>query len=260
MTPSRPDDNTDWYTVAAIALTAMCVVTFDHEALGHGGVCLAMGGHIRVLTSSIFRCSIPSVWIDPAGPVANLLAGSLALLMANRITHRHAAVRFLLILVATFSLFWESGYLIKAMLERNGDLYFAAEDFVGEPSLWWRILGTGGGTILYVITARWVSRALTDLFPREGLARHAAQVAWIAALLGAGLAALLHVGRGWAGFEDAVLEIGAASVPLLLIPRMGRACAVPFSPAPIRRDWRVICVASVIYAVFVATLGRGLYF
>src|SRR5450755_2986394 len=55
---------------------AMCLVTFDHEALGHGGMCLALGGHIRILTSSIFRCDIRSVWIDPAGPFCNCLVGA----------------------------------------------------------------------------------------------------------------------------------------------------------------------------------------
>jgi hypothetical protein len=256
----QPDNNTDWYTVAAIALTAMCLVTFDHEALGHGGLCLAIGGRIEVLTSSIFRCNVRSIWIDPAGPLANLLAGSLSLLIANWIPRRHIAVRLFLTLIATFSLFWESGYLIKAMLGRNGDLYFAAEVLLGEPSLWWRIMGTGAGIILYVITARWVSRALTGLFPHEGLARRAAQVAWVAASLGAALAALLHGGRGWAGFRDAVLEISAASVPLLFIARMSHVSAVASSPAPIRRNWKVMCLSLAIYAVFVATLGRGLYF
>lgn len=246
----HPDSYTDRYTVAAAGLTAMCIVTFDHEALGHGGMCQAIGGQIEVLTSSIFRCTVRSVWIDPAGPAANLLAGTLSLLMAHRISRRLMVIRLLLTLVAAFSFFWESAYLIKAMLGRNGDLYFAAEDFLGEPSLWWRITGTGAGVILYVMTARWVSREL---------AQHTARIAWIAASLGAAFAAIANVGHGWAGFKDAVLEIAAASVPLLFIAGLNDVSAVAAGATPISRNRIMIGVSLAIYAVFVATLGRGLY-
>jgi hypothetical protein len=254
-----PDNNTDWHTVSAIALTAMCVVTFDHEALGHGGMCLALGGHIEVLTSSIFRCSVRSVLIDPAGPLANILAGSLAVFMADRVPRRLMAARLLLTLIAAFSFFWESGYLIKAMLDRNGDLYFAAEELLGEPSHWWRIIGTGVGIILYLTTAGWVSRALTTLFPPHNLARRAARWAWTAATFGAALAAILNVGHGWPGFKDAVLEIGAASVPLLFTVGPGAGTAGAECPAPIHRDGLVIGLALGLYAIFAATMGRGLY-
>ncbi len=255
------DDNTDGYTVAAIALTAMCVVTFDHEALGHGGVCLAIGGRIEVLTSSIFRCTVRSVLIDPAGPLANLIVGSLALLLTRGIPHRLAAARLLLTLVAALSLFWESGYLIKAMLRRNGDLYFAAEDLLGEPSIGWRIMGAGVGVILYVIITRWVSRALTALFPGDNAARRVARLAWTAATVGAALAAIFNVGYGWAGFRDAVLEIGAGSAPLLFMPRMsGAAAPATETSVPLRRDGWAIGLSMGLYALFVATLGCGLYF
>jgi hypothetical protein len=254
------DNHNDWYTIAAIGLLAMCLVTFDHEALGHGGMCLALGGHIKVLTSSIFRCSLHSVWIDPAGPCANLLAGTLSLLMGTWIPRRLTAARLFLILVASFSFFWEAGYLIKAMLVRDGDLYFAAEDFVGEPSLWWRIAGVAAGIILYLAIARWASRALTGLFPDDHAARRVARVAWVAASLGAAVAAVFHVAGGWPDFRDAVLEIGASSIPLLLIAPRGRISAAESGPAPIRRSGLVMCLSLAIYAVFVATLGRGLYF
>ena len=257
---SRADANNDWYTVAAIGLIAMCLVTVDHEALGHGGMCLAIGGHIKVLTSSIFRCNVRSIWIDPAGPLANLLAGTVSLLVANWIPSRLIAMRLFLALVASFSFFWEGGYLIKAMLDRSGDLYFTAEDFLGEPSLWWRTLGTAVGVILYSVTARYASRALTGLFPNRDSARRTARVAWVAATIGATLAALVNVGGEPAALRDAVLEIGAASLPLLFIARKHRVSTPVSSVPPIRRSVAVICLSLAIYLIFVATLGRGLYF
>jgi len=256
---SAPDDRTDGHTITALGLTAMCLVTFDHEALGHGGACLAIGGHIEVLSSAIFRCNVRSVLIDPAGPLANVLGGSLAVVMAKWIPRRLLATRLLLILVAAFSLFWESGYLIKAMLDRHGDLYFAAEDLLGEPSAWWRMAGTGVGTFLYVMTARWVSRALTELFPRGRAARSVARIAWTAATLGAAFAAIFNLGHGWVGFRDGVLEIGAASVPLLFLAALSDSAPLAASPTPIRRNGVVIGLSLGLYAIFVATLGRGLY-
>ena len=65
MSDTTPNDRT---TVAAVGLLAMCIVTFDHEALGHGGLCLALGGHITLLTTSLFACDHRTIWLAPAGP------------------------------------------------------------------------------------------------------------------------------------------------------------------------------------------------
>src|ERR1700733_628637 len=94
-----PQEHNDRQTVAAIAVLAMCLVTFDHEALGHGGMCLALGGHIQILTSSIFRCDIRSVWIDPAGPFCNGFIGAASLLLAEVVPRRWTSMRLFLIIV-----------------------------------------------------------------------------------------------------------------------------------------------------------------
>jgi hypothetical protein len=250
----------DWYTVAAISLMAMCLVTFDHEALGHGGMCLALGGRIRLLTSSIFRCDIRSMWIDPAGPFGNLLGGTLALLFVLLVPRRSPSVRLLLIFVAGFAFFWEAGYLITEMLRRDGDLYSAGQDFLGEPSLWWRVTGVAAGIGLYVFSARWASHALSDLWPDAAVARRVARTAWVAASIGAILAAVVYSGEGWADLRDAALEIGAAACPWLLILRQSRAPADAVAPIRIERSRTIIAVSLVVFAVFVATLGRGVRF
>lgn len=250
----------DRLTVVAIGLLAMCLVTFDHEALGHGGACLALGGHIRILTSSVFRCDLHSVWIDPAGPLGNLLMGALALAVVHAVPRRSAGIRLFLILVACFSLFWEAGYVIDAMRSRHGDLYFAGQDFLGEPSTGWRIAAAFAGVSLYVITARWASGALSVLWPGAAQARGMARTAWTAAFLGAALAALAYSGEGFDDLRDAVLEIGASSWPLLIIPRSNRSAAEVPPAAVIGRSWQFISASAAVYAIFVATLGRGLRF
>jgi hypothetical protein len=255
MTPEPA--STDWATVAALSLMAMCLVTADHEAVGHGGMCLAVGGHIRLLTSSLFRCDSPSVWISPAGPLANLLGGGVALLGLTVVPVRSTRARLFLTLVASLAFLWEGGYLMSAMWRREGDWYVAARDLLGEPSPWLRVTGGLAGLGLDVWTARWASRALAALWPEATEARRVARTAWLAATLGAVLAALAYSGTGWADVRDAALEVGGAAMPWLWIPR-----AVPTRPhgaaTVIARSGPIIVMSLVVFGVFVVTLGRGL--
>jgi hypothetical protein len=251
-----PQKHNDWRTVAAIALLAMCLVTFDHEALGHGGMCLALGGHIRILTSSIFQCDIRSVWIDPAGPFSDCFVGAVSILLARVTSRRSTRTRLFLIIVASLSFFWEAGYLIQAMRVRKGDLYGAGQDFFGEPSLWWRTTGVVVGIGFYAFVTRWASRRLSDLWPSAVEARRVAITVWVTASLGAILAALAYSGDGWADLRDATLEISVSSFPLLFIPRRSRGeiiAANVIAPSGI-----TICLSLIVYAIFVETLGRGL--
>ena len=107
---SKESAKNDLPTVAALALLAMCVTTSAHEALGHGGTCLALGGQIRLLTSSVFRCSLSSGWIDAGGPISNLVCGLLALIARKLTPSRFSRTRLFLILVTALSWFWEGGY------------------------------------------------------------------------------------------------------------------------------------------------------
>ncbi len=244
--------------MAAIGLAASCIVTFDHEALGHGSACLALGGHIRLLTSSIFRCDARSGWIDPAGPFTNLLVGTIALVCVRFVPRRIAALRLLLILITAFSYFWEAGYAIRAMHLRDGDLYFFAQFILGEVSVWERWLFAAAGLALFLVTVRLTANALLALWPHAAQARAVARTAWLSAILGDALAALAYRGHGWSNFRDAVLEIGAASFPLLFIPRRSRTAHDGQASVFVERSPLVTALCLLVYVLFVATLGRGI--
>jgi hypothetical protein len=49
--PARSAPSDAPTTVAAIAVVAACIVIADHEVLGHAAACLALGGHIALVTS-----------------------------------------------------------------------------------------------------------------------------------------------------------------------------------------------------------------
>jgi hypothetical protein len=255
---SSPENKNDLLTVAAVAILAMCVVTFDHEALGHGSVCLLLRGRIVLLSSSLFRCSVRSDWIDPAGPLANVLMGTLALVCLHLAPARRLTLRLFLILITAFSYFWESGYLIHAMHLRYGDLYFFAEFLLGHVTVWQRAIAIVVGIALYVATARLISREFLQLSPQARVARTVAQIAWISASVAAAVAALTYQGHGWGDLTDAVLAIGGSSFPLLFIPLRDRQTERTLPSPMIEPSPTTLVLALIVFAVFVASLGRGL--
>ena len=249
-------NSNDTLTVCALAVIAMCVVTVAHEAFGHGSACLLLGGHITLLSSSIFHCDLRSGWIDPAGPAGNLIIGFIAWVARKASPPGFARTRLLLLLVTAFSFFWEGGYLMRAMIARDGDLYFFAQFLFGEPSVAMRAIGFFIGLALYALAVRITARGLSRMFDvRE--ARSVARIAWIAATVAAAAAALLYRGQPlWPDLHDAILEIGAASLPLLLIPRGNDAA--PQARAIIGRSYAFVAAAAIVFAIFAATLGRGI--
>ncbi|KQY31164.1 hypothetical protein ASD38_07430 [Caulobacter sp. Root487D2Y] len=244
-------------TTAAIALIAMCLVCFAHEGLGHGGACLALGGRVELLTASLFRCERTSPLIDAAGPLTNLLLGGLALILSARVPLSRPGPRLFLILVAAFSLFWEGGYLVQAMLLKDGDAYFAARDLLGEGP-WWRAALGAAGAAIYGGALAASSRGLRALWPDLASARRVARAAWLAAVVGVAAAALLYQGaQASRGFHDAVSEIGLAALPLLLIPR-GPSVASPDVSARLALSPATLALAAAVFVLFAATQGRGL--
>ena len=248
------EQKSDLFTVAALGVLAMCLVTFAHEAAGHGGACLLLGGHIRLLTSSVFRCDVSSKWVDAGGPAMNLICGLLALSARKLIPLRFSQMRLLLILVTALSFFWEGGYLIQAMYKQDGDLYWFVFSLLGRVTMVERFIFAGLGLGLYAATVRLTSRALLTVAPCA-IARAIARTAWIAATLGATLAASL--GPGWGDLRDAFLEIGLASLPLLFIPKKVHERSNAPSTAAIPRDRLLVTVTVIVFGVFTVTLGRG---
>ena len=243
----------DLPTAAALAVLAACVVTVAHEALGHGSACLASGGRITLLSSALFRCSVHSTLVDPAGPAMDIAVGTAALIAGGFFAG--PAARLFLLLVTTLSYGWESGYAVHAMLTQDGDLYFAASDLFGEPSLWWRGAGGAAGLVFYIITIRLAATGLSRLWPEASRARRVARVAGLAAIASAGLAALAYAGSGWRDLHDAILEVASGAVPLLIVPRR---VGPGGEGVVLTRSWTAIAAATGVFVLFTAILGRGI--
>jgi hypothetical protein len=235
-------------TIAAIAILAMCIVTADHEAIGHGGACLAFGGHITLLTSVYFDCAHSAASFAAYGPIGNLLGAGLAWLALKAVPASHARLRLLLLLVMAFGFFWEAGYMLYAALRDTGDYIFAARALLGTaPGLPIRIALFAAGIALYVIAVRAVRGAAFNLGP-------VLRLSWFAAGIASVAAASFYAPDRLAAMGQAALEIGAASLPLLgRYARRGDSADVA-----IGRSFGWIAAAVIVYAGFVATLGHGL--
>ena len=74
----------------------------------------------------------------------------------------------------------------------------------------------------------------------------------------AAIAALTYKGHGWGDFHDAVVEIAGSSFPLLFIPLRNRRMEHARPSPAIPRSLGTIVLAAIVFALFVASLGRGL--
>ncbi len=101
------------------------------------------------------------------------------------------------------------------MHQQDGDLYFVAGWWLGTVTVWQRWIGAALGLVLYLLSARLTTRGLLTLWPEN---KKVARTVWLSATIGAALAAFAYTGGVKADLLDAVLEIGAASFPLLFIP------------------------------------------
>jgi hypothetical protein len=139
----------DMATVIAIAAMAACTSDIAHEAMGHGSACLLSGAQITLLNNAFFTCSHFGYYVAVSGPLGNLTVGLIAFFAQIVISGRQPGVRLYALLVMSFSLFWEAGYLIQAMIKDNGDSVFAYRELIGPENATVRIVAVAIGVAAY---------------------------------------------------------------------------------------------------------------
>jgi hypothetical protein len=251
----------DRFTIAALGVIAACWVAVAHEAIGHGSECLLIGGTITRLTNVYFDCKGHDAFTPIAGPVGNLVCGMIAALLFGATPARRPRLKLLFLLAAAFSLFWEAGYMLYAAAKGTGDYMFFLEN-IGVAGL--RPVLVASGLLLYlgaaVLTARGVYGFGAGAEPTlAARARRLLWPAWIAGGLAETAAAALYAPGRLEAMHQAALEIGAAAIPLLIIPfRLPPGTGPQASVPAIGRSLAWIGTAAVVFLAFAATLGRGL--
>src|SRR5215468_4642168 len=151
----------DPWTVGAIAVVAYALSNVVHEGLGHGGACVAVGGHPRQLTAVFFDGDVEGLpasagrWVAAGGSLANLAAAAVAWAALRVIPARWGRGRFFLWLVLAVNLLQAFGYLLFSGLGGIGDWAVVVRDL--HPVVLWRALLTAIGAVLYFVVApRWI--------------------------------------------------------------------------------------------------------
>jgi putative intracellular protease/amidase len=267
--PERPRH--DALTIVAIALLAYVIGDVLHEAVGHGGACLLVGGRPLVLSTVHFECDSHAVgawgerFIAAGGTLVNLCAGALALLARRRAVSASGTVSWFLWLLMAVNLLSGTGYFLFSGVGGIGDW----ADFVqGLGPVWMTRLGLTllGGVTYWLVVLRAV-RALDPFLSGDGEARvRSATRLTLPAYLAGGtlscIAGLLNpVGMILVAISAAAASFGGTS-GLAWMPQLlhGKRAASGAAQLFVSRSWGWIVLGAVAAAVFVLVLGPGVRF
>jgi hypothetical protein len=236
-------------TLAAIAAVAFIVACVAHEAIGHGGMCLALGGHITLLTSVYFRCTNGGPLTDAAGPLMNLIVGAACWSLArNRPPTSHSRLFF--VLAMAFNLFWGAAYFIFSAITNTGDCAFVLRDLSLEPRWLWRLLMGAIGAALYVRSVRAIA---TEVPPGTPLVWP-----YLVAGVVSCVAALFFVGPVLPAVREAAKESFGAAVGLLFVAYCSSKQAhTSDSPSLVAHSNGWLLFSALVTILFILVLGRG---
>jgi hypothetical protein len=257
MTTKSAADRDDLVTVIAVAMLAACTSDVAHEAIGHGSACLLSGEHIILLNNAFFQCSAFGRYTAVAGPLGNLTAGLIAFAVQGTIPGRRPALRFYALLVMAFSLFWEAGYLIQAMIKDRGDSVFAYRELIGPENIKVRAVAIVIGVMAYFLFAKMLRLRAAVFASAPGRLKRLFRTSWATGVAAMALAGALYSPDRLGAIHDAGLSI-AASFPILFLDAQARPLRE--TAAPIVRSPVIIALGLAILGTFALTMGRGIAF
>jgi hypothetical protein len=261
MEPSAKDDA---ITLAALGILAYSASMLTHEALGHGGFCVAVGGHNVMLTAWGERCAFPGAvpfGIEAAGPGVQFVAGLLTWFAMRHVPAAAKNLRAFLWLYMAFDLFIASGYVAFSGVTDFGDAAVIVAGFT--PHLLWRaVLVVLGAAVYYgsmLVVAAELSRLIGGSPAR---ARRFVRIPYVTAGVLACCAGALNKTMPSLGIA---LELAAASSfgggwGMLFLPGMLNAghTSASIANSGLHRSVGWIIAGAIVGVAFILVLGRGL--
>jgi hypothetical protein len=248
--------------LGALGILAYAASMMTHEALGHGGYCLAVGGHNVMLTAWGEGCSLHPPGIEAAGPGVQFGAGLLAWLTLRRLPRRTARLRYFFWLYMVFNLVISSGYVAFSGVTDFGD---AAVIIAGlKAHAVWRGALILLGAAVYLLSMRATALELKRFAGLDDGSRRLFRLVWIP-YVAAGVFACCTGALNRTMGHGAAIGLAAASsfgsgLGMLWLPDMQRGMALR-APAPsVYLRWSASwAVAAVIVVVaFLFLIGPGL--
>jgi hypothetical protein len=251
-------------TPVAIALAAYALCDLLHEALGHGLAALMVPGvRIVSLSTVALQTAGSSRIVAAAGPLANLLAGAIALALFHR-APRLSPTGYFLWLFGALNLMNGTGYLLFSAALGSGDWAVAVKDLLPEGQ--WRAAMGIAGVAAYIgvikVSANELARAVEMVSAhRVGIARlvFSSYIAGGTLLLAASIfnpisPSLILVSGLGAGF--------AAMAGLTVIPKMvdKRTAGRSEGNEPLQQSPGWIAAGVAMTALFIGIVAPGIRF
>jgi hypothetical protein len=257
-------------TVVAIALVAYAASNVLHEAVGHGGACLALGGKPLVLSTVHFECGEQAMstlalrGVAAAGTIANFIVGALALVVFRRadpLLKPHAT--YFLWLFTTLNLLSGAGYFLFSGVGGIGDWADVARGLMA-PQVWRPAMSVFGGA-LYFLLARQSAQWLHSLAGNGEFSMRRSKRLTIPAYIAGGLLCCLAglfnpVGPVLIAISAAASSFGGASGLLWLTKFLHRGEQSAAPGAALDRNYTWIVAGCVVSLIFIAVLGPGIHF
>ena len=259
----------DLLTVTAIALVAYAASNVLHEALGHGGACVGLGGKPNVLSAVHFDCGEEAIsalagrGVAAAGTIVNFIAGAIGLVAFRGINPvRKPHLSYFLWLFTTLNLLMGAGYFLFSGVGNIGDWSAVASDTVS-PVIWRPAMAVVGGA-LYFLIARASGQWLGALVGSDDLAMRRSRLLSVPAYIAGGLLFCISglfnpVGPILIAISAAAASFGGASGLLWLTQFTGDSKRSA-EPAKLERSYAWIVAGCIVSAVFVEILGPGINF
>jgi hypothetical protein len=246
----------DFWTIVAVAAVACMLQSVLHEGLGHGGVAYLSGAHFITVSTVAENADVDSRWILAAGTLVNLAAGAVFWLLL-RWRRYSPVVRFFLVIAMAGNLFTGTGYFMFSGIANFGD--WAGVIHGLQPQWAWRVGLVVLGVVSYY-AAMLLVKAELKAFRRRDMPRRIRGLAWTPYFtegVVAAVAGVLNPAGLFYVIASAIPATMGANAGMMSLPGMvgrgeGEGVGV------IRRDWRWIGIAAVLFVLFVVVLGRGL--
>jgi len=259
----------DLLTVTAIALVAYAATNVAHEALGHGGACLGLGGEPHVLSSVHFDCGEEAIstlarrGVAAAGTIVNFIAGAIGLAALEATSPvRKPHVSYFLWLFTTLNLLMGAGYFLFSGVGNIGDWADVASGTVS-PFIWRPAMTLLGGTLYFLFARRsgqWLGALVGGDDPSMTRSRRLTVPSYVAGGLLFCLSGLFNpVGPVLIAISAAASSLGGAS-GLLWLTQFTRRSPRPAEPAKLELSYAWIIAGWIASAIFVGILGPGLHF
>lgn len=270
----------DFLTIAAIAIVAYAITDFIHEGIGHGGMCLLIGGHPALLSTVQFECvrlvasSGPKFsevtrshadarLVAAGGTLANFAAGIISWL-ALRFVVRASRLRYLLWILMAINFMDAAGYFLFSGVANFGDWKAVISGL--QPAWAWHLLLVVAGGALYVAFVRLGASELrpflgSDRAERPQRVRRLTLTPYFCGSIFLCISALPNPGGMFLVAASAAAAAFGGTSGFVWMRQWFRNPR--FGPTPLQmplltRSWAWIVSAAILGIAFIAILGPGI--